>query len=417
MKTALIKNSLREIKSSLGRFISIAVMLLLGTFAFVGIKSAGPDMRNTLEKFTEESNMSHMMVQFTTGIEEKDKNKILEYEEISDTEFLKGIELKTEKDDKLINLIELPKKISKPKVLEGRYPEKEGEILLDNSLKEEINIGDNLVFKKEEKTLQFILDDDKKESDNKTEDKLIIYNYTVVGFCITPEYLGEEDKGQSFSKYGEFYSFGYISRQNFTILKDVKENLKTQLAYLKFKNLDNIKISDLGFESRSIKHKKYLEKVFDNRPDELFNEMNNNILDEISVKEKEIDKVKKDFKKANNEILKNKADIITGWDEYDEGISEYNYEIEKAEKEIKNAKKNIESAKKEYEEGLKKFNKEKKEYEIGLEEYNSNIKTYEKSKKELEEAEKQINLLKQNKNQLLDLKTLVSNEKKIKRYN
>ena len=164
MKTAFIKNTLREIKSSFGRFASIALMLLIGTFAYVGLKSAGPDMRKTLDDFTEETNMSHMMIQFTTGIEEKDKRKILEYDEISDSEFLKAIELKTSVDDNLINLIELPKSISKPKILEGKYPEKQGELLLDNSLKDKINIGDKILFNKEEETLNFILEENHEET-------------------------------------------------------------------------------------------------------------------------------------------------------------------------------------------------------------------------------------------------------------
>ena len=194
MKTVFLKSTLREIKTSFGRFISIALMLLIGTFAFVGIKSAGPDMRYTLDEFTNETNMSHMMVQFTTGIEEKDKEKILEYEEISDFEFLKAIELKTKIDDKLINLISLPEKISRPRVLEGKYPENQGEILLDNALKDEVNIGDKIQFKHEEETLKFILDDVKTNDTNIKEEKelrLKTYEYEVVGFCIVPEYLGE----------------------------------------------------------------------------------------------------------------------------------------------------------------------------------------------------------------------------------
>lgn len=431
MKTAFIKSILREIKSSFGRFISIALMLLIGSFAFVGLKSTGPDMRNTLEVLTDETNMSHMMVQFTTGIEEKDKKKILEYDEISDSEFLKAIELKTQADDKLINLIQLPEKISKPRVVEGRYPENSGELLLDNGLKEEINIGDKIIFKKEEKSLNFILDEadfnnkeisvskngsdkekDKKKEDK--EDKLLTYEFEIVGFCITPEYLGELDKGQSFSKYGDFYSFGYISKTNFNKLKDKKEDAKSQIAYLRFKNLDNMKISDLGFEARSIRHKTYLDKEFENRPNELFNEMNNNILDELAIKETEISDAKKELKKAEEEITKARSKILEGWIEYNEGRDDYNYKIEDAEKEIELAKAKIKTGEKEYSDGKAELDEARKKYNKGLQQYNVGLNAYNEAKSQLEDAEIQLNKLKENKNNLLNLKTLVSNEISLK---
>lgn len=436
MKTALIKNTIREIKSSLGRFISIALMISLGTFAYVGLKSAGPDMRYTLDELTAETNMSHMVVQFTTDIEEKDKEKILEYKEIADFEFLKTIELKTKEDDKLINLIELPERISKPKVLEGRYPEKQGELLIDNGLRSEISIGDKLIFKKEEESLKFILDDttingtNEKDKDkvkevdkNKEKDKeketkeprLQTYEYEVVGFCITPEYLGQFDKGRSFSRYGDFYSFAYISKSNFNNIKDIKENNKTQIAYLRFENIQNMKTLDLGFEKRSIRHKEYLEKVFANRPKELFNEMNDNILDELAIKEKEIFDAKKELKNAENEIVKGKIKILEGWQEYKDGLEEYNKEIKDAESELSKARKLVDDGVAKYNEGKSEFDAAKTKYQEGLQQYNTGLARYNQSKTKLDEGETALNLLKQNKDKLLALKSLVANEVTLKK--
>lgn len=357
MKTALIKSTLREIKSSLGRFISIALMISLGTFAYVGLKSAGPDMRYTLNDLSNETNMSHLVVQFTTGIEEKDKEKILKYDEIVDSEFLKAIELKTKEDDKLINLIELPEKISKPRIIDGKYPTNIGEVLIDNSLNGEFKIGDKLIFKHEEKSLNFNLDDtsfnneekdkskdkeEKKVEEKKKEDlRLNKYEFEIVGFCITPEYLGELDKGRSFSRYGDFYSFGYILNNNFNNIKDKKENTKTQIAYLRFKNIQEMNTLDLGFEKRSVRHKEYLENQFADRPKELFNEMNNNILDELAIKTQEIEDAKDELRKAKDEITKGKLKILEAYEEYNKGKEKYSDEIGLAEEELDKAKKKI----------------------------------------------------------------------------
>ena len=50
-KKTLNKEIRRSITGSLGRFISIFSLMLLGTFAFVGLKVSGPDMRRTAEDF------------------------------------------------------------------------------------------------------------------------------------------------------------------------------------------------------------------------------------------------------------------------------------------------------------------------------------------------------------------------------
>ena len=43
-KTALIKTSLREIRQSTTRFLSIMGIIFLGVMVFVGLKATGPDI-------------------------------------------------------------------------------------------------------------------------------------------------------------------------------------------------------------------------------------------------------------------------------------------------------------------------------------------------------------------------------------
>ena len=46
-KSILWKDAFQTITHSLGRYIAIILLIGLGTFAFVGLKMAGPDMRAT----------------------------------------------------------------------------------------------------------------------------------------------------------------------------------------------------------------------------------------------------------------------------------------------------------------------------------------------------------------------------------
>ena len=49
MKTKLLKNSVKEIKDTLKRFISILLMSFLGVGFFSGLVACGPDMREAID--------------------------------------------------------------------------------------------------------------------------------------------------------------------------------------------------------------------------------------------------------------------------------------------------------------------------------------------------------------------------------
>ena len=50
MKKALLKDSFKEIKNTYKRFISIALMSLLGVGFFAGIRATSPNMVDTIDK-------------------------------------------------------------------------------------------------------------------------------------------------------------------------------------------------------------------------------------------------------------------------------------------------------------------------------------------------------------------------------
>ena len=50
MKKALLKDSVKEIRKTYKRFLSILLMSLLGVGFFAGIRATSPDMRKTIDK-------------------------------------------------------------------------------------------------------------------------------------------------------------------------------------------------------------------------------------------------------------------------------------------------------------------------------------------------------------------------------
>lgn len=68
MKKALMKDSIKEIKNTYKRFLSILLMAFLGVGFFAGIKATSPDMVNTINKFYKDQNVYDVQVISTLGL-------------------------------------------------------------------------------------------------------------------------------------------------------------------------------------------------------------------------------------------------------------------------------------------------------------------------------------------------------------
>ncbi|MBQ8884681.1 MAG: ABC transporter permease, partial [Oscillospiraceae bacterium] len=72
MKTALIKDTFREIRRSFSRFLSIFIIVFLGCGFFAGVNATMPDMVKTAEIYYEENNLMDIRLVSTIGIKAED---------------------------------------------------------------------------------------------------------------------------------------------------------------------------------------------------------------------------------------------------------------------------------------------------------------------------------------------------------
>ena len=71
-KNVLKKSALREIRSTLSRFLSIFGIVALGVGFFSGVKAASPDMRNTVDNYLDGYRLADMRVVSTYGFDDGD---------------------------------------------------------------------------------------------------------------------------------------------------------------------------------------------------------------------------------------------------------------------------------------------------------------------------------------------------------
>lgn len=86
MKRALVKDSVKQIKNTLKRFISILMMAFLGVGFFAGIKATSPDMIDTIDRYYKEQNIYDLEIVSTLGLTNDDLNEIAKIDGIDQVE-------------------------------------------------------------------------------------------------------------------------------------------------------------------------------------------------------------------------------------------------------------------------------------------------------------------------------------------
>ena len=124
MKKALLKDTIKEITHNFKRFISIMLIVLLGVGFFVGIKSASPDMKQTLDQYFDMQNVMDIEVISTLGITKEDLQeleKIEGVEKVVGSYSAEGI-VETEEKELVTKIETIHTDINKLTLLEGNLP-------------------------------------------------------------------------------------------------------------------------------------------------------------------------------------------------------------------------------------------------------------------------------------------------------
>lgn len=212
MPATYLKDIFREIKISLGRFLSILCIVAIGVAFFAGIKASAPDMKNSADTYFDKYNVQDIQIYSTIGLTKKDVADIKKIKGVKSVQPSFSMDTLSQIDSTqmVIKVISygIDQKMNKIRVVEGRMPERENECLVEassatNKLYGTFHIGDTI-------KLQSGTDEALSKSLKHTK-------FKIVGTCYNPNYLSYE-KGSSNIGSGTVNSFIYI--QNTNVLKD-----------------------------------------------------------------------------------------------------------------------------------------------------------------------------------------------------
>ena len=363
----LFKYSIKEIFVNRKRFISIMLMALLGVGFFAGLVASGPDMRDSLDKFLDDTNTYDINIVSTLGLTNEDVDEI---KKIKNTEnvhgiYSKDISFKTDDKEFIFKAIEYSEKINTPILLDGKLPENNNECVVEQDflIDSGFKIGDNIE-----------IDED---------DELKANSFKIVGSVKSPIYVSME-RGTTSLGDGTIDYYLYLNKDVFDM--DYYPNI-----YL---NVNSAKIEKITTN----KYNELVENVYkdiENIKEERETQRYNNIKEEASEKLQEsIDEYEKGKKEGEEELKKAKDKIEDSEKEIKNAENELETGKTKAKKEISNAKTEISSSE-------NKLKKSEKEYEEGLEKYSKGIKEYNSNKSKLESS---LDVLNDNLKKLKDLK-------------
>ena len=363
----LFKYSIKEIFVNRKRFISIMLMALLGVGFFAGLVASGPDMRDSLDKFLDDTNTYDINIVSTLGLTNEDVDEI---KKIKNTEnvhgiYSKDISFKTDDKEFIFKAIEYSEKINTPILLDGKLPENNNECVVEQDflIDSGFKIGDNIE-----------IDED---------DELKANSFKIVGSVKSPIYVSME-RGTTSLGDGTIDYYLYLNKDVFDM--DYYPNIYLNVNSAKIEKITTNKYNELVENVY-----KDIESIKEERETQRYN----NIKEEASEKLQEsIDEYEKGKKEGEEELKKAKDKIEDSEKEIKNAENELETGKTKAKKEISNAKAEISSSE-------NKLKKSEKEYEEGLEKYSKGVKEYNSNKSKLESS---LDVLNDNLKKLKDLK-------------
>ena len=301
---ALNKDIIREIKNSKGRIISIMLMVAIGVLILVGLKITSPIMDARADEYFIRTKGADIILSSTFGLDDKDLEIVKNISNLKDYEVGYNFDVETKDKNDLIRMNSLTDKVSTVELESGRLPKTDDEILLDKELKNKYKIDDTIKFQKE-------------NIEDEEEYSLKNYEYRVVGFITSPEYVDNINLGNSSIGDGIISGFAFVNKENFN--SELYSSIKITL-----KDLEGLNYSEENYRGIAKKHKNELEDSLVFRKDEVFLEKKNEITKEISDGEKELNNAKEKIEDAEKEIEDGKKKISDGYKEFKDGKNKLN---------------------------------------------------------------------------------------------
>lgn len=315
-KRILWKDIKKCFSKSKGRFFSIMCLIALGSFALVGLKVTGPDMRKTAENYFNRLGLADISIIADYGIDAKDKAAIDKASGVRKLEYGYLKDVVIEDTEESIRIFSATDGISKYELVSGRMPKGRGEIALAEFLSDEYSIGDKIPFS---------------EKEDIAGDTVLKNNeMKVVGFVNSGELLSTVNMGQSTSGTGQLNAYAVVAPEAFD--SDIY-----MIVRISFEDTEGVDPYTTQYTELIQAHKDELETLLADSPKYRLNVIRQQYQDKIDDAQSQIDDAKGKLSISLKKLLDGEISLDDAKQQYTDAVIEYGRKRADAKRELNDA--------------------------------------------------------------------------------
>ena len=292
----ILKNTLRKIKHSFGRFITLILIIAIGSAFFAGVRETSSDMIKTMDEYYDATNLMDFRIISTMGLTNDDLEALKNLENTQIIE--ENYTYETVIDGDATKIYGLTENINNVTLVSGSLPTSDNECLV---LAESYNIGDTITIE-----------------DSNYQDYLKNNTFKVVGTVNSSMYI-YNNLGMSTVSDGKLDNVIYINKDNFnmdyyTEIYLIAKNSQEETSYRD--EYDEV-IANLNTE---------LEKLAPIQETKRYEQIKTEAMEEIYDAREEINNLKAEneakFNDALAELNNAQNQINAGYNEINNGFAE-----------------------------------------------------------------------------------------------
>ncbi|MGX6961248.1 ABC transporter permease [Vagococcus xieshaowenii] len=356
MKSGLyLKSTFKDIKASMGRFIAVVIIILMGVLLFVGIKSVGPNLELTADHYFDKQRLSDFQIVSTLGLTDEDEQLVSKVKG-SSVEMSKNFSYADEKHNLILQVYgyNASHKQNQLEVMTGHLPQEDNQVVVDYELRDTYKIGEELTIK---------------------SDDLSKTNYQIVGYVQTPLYMDVDERGVTTIGDGVLKGFVYLPEENFT-----SEIFSTM--YVSFDDMQEKSSFSKDYEKQTLRHQAAIEQALKPRENARLDEIKSDAQTEINENRQ---KLEDNEDKLASGITQVKEGLKTITDQYNQLTEKF----ELLRMQTGEALANVQ-----FGDSIKQLESKKQELTDQLAELNQQQATLTKGKQELADSQQELDKMK-----------------------
>lgn len=315
--SALWKDTFREVRGTLSRFLSIFAIIFLGVAFFAGLVATGPVMMETSDAYYKEHNLADMQVLSTGGLVDEDIERLEAVEHaVVEPGYMLDILIGDNQAVRLFGIND-DTVMNQYNVQAGRLPESVNEIALDSDLASDYELGD---------TVQLVTETTENYADHIDQD-----TFELVGFVDSPLYIEMDNRGYTTIGTGVLNGFGVVQDEVFNL--DQYSMLNAQ-----FQDIQEFAFYSDDYEQQLAQRTEMVEKAFNGREEERLAEIKAEAEVDIAKARDEIETAKQELNEAEQELLDAREELDQGWADYEAGRQELERKERDAEMRLQTAR-------------------------------------------------------------------------------